>query len=77
MAKLQRQKMVLNIFSLRNLEIFPLNFAIFSFLYDLITKKARKLEVAESNLIMENTPIARARSLSPFLSLSLGVFLFP
>ena len=43
-----------------------LNFALSVFLYDLITNKARKLEVAEANL-MENI----ASSLSPSLSLSL------
>ena len=42
-----------------------LKFSSFSFiLYDLIIMKARKLEVAESNLIMENIPGCRSLSLS-------------
>ena len=50
MTELQRKKMVLNIFSLRILETFLLKFAL-HFLNDIITKKARKLEIAESNPI--------------------------
>ena len=34
------------------------NSAFLSFLYDLFTNKDRKLEVAESNPIMENIPIS-------------------
>ena len=33
-------------------------FAFFSFLYDLFTNRARKVEVAESNTIMENIPVS-------------------
>ena len=47
---------------------FSFEFCTFSFLFDLITNKARKLEVEESNLIMENIP----RSLS--LSLCVCVY---
>ena len=43
---------------------------LFFFLYDLITNKARKLEVAESNLIMQNIP-----TLSPFLLFGFSFFL--
>ena len=50
----REKKWFWTIFPLRNLEVFQIAF--FSFLIDLITNKARKLEVAESNLIMENFP---------------------
>ena len=44
--------MVLSGFSLK-CGNFSFEFCIFSFLFGLITNKARKLEVEESNLIME------------------------
>ena len=54
------------------------------FLYDLLINKARKLEVAESNPIMENIPVSFSLSvrapflpfLVPVLSLSRSISLF-
>ena len=80
--------MFLNI-SLRNVETFVPNFALSVFvLYDLISNKARKLEVAEPNIIMENIPsslssvgwslfpsLFRSRFISHSLSLSLSLSL--
>ena len=61
LIELSRQKIVLNFyFEVENL---CFNFAFFVFfLYDLFTNKARKLEVAESNLIRENIPISHSLS---------------
>ena len=56
MTELQRQKMFLNIFFTAKCGNFSFEFCPFIFLYDLFTNKSRKLEVAESNLIMESFP---------------------
>ena len=57
LTELSRQKMFSNFFTAR-LKTF-LCFAIFSiFLYELFSNKFRKLEVAESNRIMEYIPIS-------------------
>ena len=53
MTETRRQKLFLNLFFIAKCgNLFWL--CTFSFFYDLITNNARKLEVAESNLIMEN-----------------------
>ena len=49
-------KMVLNFFTAK-LKLLILPLSVF-FLFDLITNKARKLEVAESHHVMENFPIS-------------------
>ena len=62
MTEVLRQKMVLNILLTAKCENFW-SFH-FQFLYDLIINKARKLEVAESNLIMVNISSSLAPSVS-------------
>ena len=59
------------IFFTEKCENFCFEVCTFSFLYDLITKKPRKLETAESNISMENFP----SSLS--LSVLVGVSFLP
>ena len=72
LTELQWQKLVLNFFTVKS-GSFSLKFCIFRFfLYDLFTKKARKLEVAESNPILDNIPSSLSVSLSLSLSLSLS-----
>ena len=44
LTELSRQKIVLNFFTAKS-KTFVFNFAFFSFLYDLFTKKARKMEI--------------------------------
>ena len=63
--RISETKIFLDFFTAK-LETFAFNFALFSFfLYDLFTNKARKLDVPESNPIMENGLL--------FLTLSLGI----
>ena len=45
------------------------------FQYDLVTNKSRKLEVLESNLIMEKIPSSLSQSLSVLASASFLLFL--
>ena len=71
-TELQRQKMVLNFFSLRNVESFHLNFALSVFLYDFISNKARKLKL-QSRISLWKIFLALSLSISFSLSLSLCV----
>ena len=53
-----RRNMILSFFT-ADLKLFVFNFAFFQFfLYGLFTNKARKLEAAESNLILGKFPLA-------------------
>ena len=71
--ELQRQKMFLYTFFTAKCEKF-INFALFRFSqFVLIINKARKLEFAESNLIMQNVFFSLSVSLSLSLSLPLCV----
>ena len=69
-------KTVFEPFLLRNVETFSFEFCTFSFfLYDLVTNKSRKLEVVESNLIVEKFPSSPSLSLCwrAFLSFSFSL----
>ena len=64
MKKIQGHNLFLNMFFTAKCGNFSLEFCTkFFFLYDFVTNKFRKLEVVESNLIMEKIP----SSLSLFL----------
>ena len=61
--KIQRQKIFLKMFFTVKCGNFSLEFCTLSFfLYDLVTNKFRKLEVVESNLIIEKIPSSLALS---------------
>ena len=63
--------MFLNMFFTAKCGNFSLEFCTLSFfLYDLVTNKFRKLEVVESNLIMEKIPSSLFLSLSLSLAIS-------
>ena len=66
--------MVSNFFTAK-LETVVFNFAFFSFFYASLTNKARKLEVAESNPLMEKFPISLSLCRLFFLSYFLLTFL--